>query len=452
MLLVAVALATTWQWIRDSGVPAASAHGSVVAVLPFKNNTADPMNDPIALGLTEGIANRLASLKSMRVLSLEESRDAARSAPDPVRAARTLGAGFVVDGELRRSGQSLDVDVSLVNVDGQRQPAGRYTGDVGQAFELHRRIAEGLTAALAQAGAVSSPVPPQPAPPTSNQQAFADYAQARLFLERPDVPLHLDHAIRLFQSAIAKDARFALAYAGLGQAYWAQYRETQQAEWTSKATAAILDALRIDPDQPEVRISLAIMYQGIGRPDAAQEELRKVIAAQPRNDDAHRLLAGISIDRGQWDDAVAELHQAIELRPNYWRNHSELGYASYRAGRLDDAIKAYQRVVELQPDSARGLHMLGTVYQSAGRTAEALDNYAKANAINPSAGTYSNIGTTHFWAGDYARAADAYQRAIALAPNQPDLHANLGDALLKLGQRTRAKASYRTAVQKYASS
>ena len=61
VLLVAVALATTWQWIRHSGVPAASAHGSVVAVLPFKNNTADPMNDPIALGLTEGIANRLAS-------------------------------------------------------------------------------------------------------------------------------------------------------------------------------------------------------------------------------------------------------------------------------------------------------------------------------------------------------------------------------------------------------
>ena len=277
--------------------------------------------------------------------------------------------------------------MSLVNVDGQRQAAGRYTGDVGQAFDLHRRIAEGLTAALAHAGAVSSPAPPQPAPPTSNQQAFADYAQARLFLERPDVPLHLDHAIRLFQSAIAKDARFALAYAGLGQAYWAQYRETQQAEWTSKATAAILDALRIDPDQPEVRISLAIMYQGIGRPDAAQDELRKVIAAQPRNDDAHRLLAGIHIDHGQWDDAVAELHQAIELRPNYWRNHSELGYAYYRAGRLDDAIKAYQRVVELQPDSARGFHMLGTVYQTAGRTAEALDNYAKANAINPSAGT-----------------------------------------------------------------
>ena len=174
------------------------------------------------------------------------------------------------------------------------------------------------------------------------------------------LPLHLDHAIRLFQSAIAKDARFALAYAGLGQAYWAQYRETQQAEWTSKATAAILDALRIDPDQPEVRISLAIMYQGIGRPDAAQEELRKVIAAQPRNDNAHRLLAGISSiavnGMMPWRNCIRQ--------SSYGRITGESQRAwvrVYRAGRLDDAIKAYQRVVELQPDSARGLHMLGTV-------------------------------------------------------------------------------------------
>jgi tetratricopeptide (TPR) repeat protein len=92
--------------------------------------------------------------------------------------------------------------------------------------------------------------------------------------------------------------------------------------------------------------------------------------------------------------------------------------------------------------------MLGTVYQSAGRLDDALANYAKANAINPSAGTYSNIGTIRFWARDYQQAADAYDHAISLSPNQPDLYANLGDAQQKLGQRAKARASYRTAVEK----
>ena len=444
----ALVVAGVWRWTRVSSLSVKPSPASVIAVLPFTNTTADPANDPIALGVTEAVANALGSVRSIRVLSLEDSRNAARGTTDAAGVARSLGAGFAIDGQLGRSGQTLDVAVSLVNADGHRQAAGAYTVDINEPFALYRQIAEGLAGVLAQVGAVPASTPPKPAPPTSNQQAFAEYAQARLFLERPDVPSHLDHAIRLFRSAIDKDPKFALVYAGLGQAYWAQYRETQQPEWTSKATATILDALRIDPDQPEVRISLAIMYQGLGRADAARDELRKVITLQPQNDDAHRLLAGIDIDAGRWDDAVAELHRAIELRPNYWRNHSELGYANYRAGRLDDAIGVYQRVVDLQPDSARGFHMLGTMYQSAGRTDEALANYAKANAINPSAGTYSNIGTIRFWAHDYRQAADAYGRAISLAPNQPDLYANLGDAQQKLGQRAKALASYRTAVDK----
>ena len=269
-----------------------------------------------------------------------------------------------------------------------------------------------------------------------------------MFLERPDVPLHLDHAIRLFQSAIGKDARFALAYAGLGQAYWAQYRETQQAEWTSKATAAILDALRIDPDQPEVRISLAIMYQGIGRPDAAQDELRKVIAAQPRNDDAHRLLAGIYIDHGQWDDAVAELHQAIELRPNYWRNHSELGTRTIGPAAWTTPSRRTSGSWSCSPTAradftcwVRCIRVRAVPRRRSTTMGRPMRSIPPPARTPISARSISGPATT-------PERADAYQRAIVLAPNQPDLHANLGDALSKLGQRTRARASYRTAVEK----
>ena len=446
--LVAGALllgAAGWYGSRGSSATAPPAGNGVFAVLPFENVTQDPSDDPIALGLTDAVADRVSSLESFRALSPDESRRAAAAAGDPAAVARSLGARFVVEGALRRAGPSLDVDVALVSADGERRSAGRYTGDISQTLHLHQRIAEGIVAALTDARAVAAPRPPKAAP-TSNQDAFAEYAQARLFLERPDVPQNVEHSIRLFQSAIARDHRFALAYAGLGQAYWAQYQHTKDALSTTKATTAILDALRIDPDRPEVRLSLAVMYQGLGRFDEAEQELRRVIAAQPWNDDPHRALAGVYIERSQWDQAVAELHQAIELRPNYWRNHSELGYAHYRAGRTDEAARAYQRVVDLQPDSALGFHMLGTVHQSAGRLPEALANYTRSNEIRPRWSTWSNIGTLHFWAGDYAKAAAAYEQAIALGSATPDLQANLGDALQKLGQRARARASYRIAV------
>jgi serine/threonine-protein kinase len=434
-----------WRWAQNTWFSPLAAHPATVGVLPLRNQTGSNDNDALALGLTEGVATRLSANKNVRVLSLDDSRQVAAAETDAARVARALGAAFVIDGQLTRKGQTLDVDVTLVRNDGHRTPAGRFSGDVTQLFALHRRVAEGVTAALAAEG-LSPNAARDVGPPTPNQEAFAEYSQARLFLERPDVPGSLDHAVRLFQSAIAKDNRFAQAHAGLGQAYWSLYQETKDPLWTAKATAAILDALRIDPDQPEVRISLAMMHQGMGRVPEAQEELRRVLAVQPSNDDAHRLLGGIHIDRSEWDLAIQELQRAIAIRPNYWRNHSELGFANFRAGRLDAAESAYLRVTQLQPDSARGFHMLGTVQQAAGKLPEAVASYEHANQIRPAASTSANLGTVLFWQRDYAGAAAVYEQAAKLAPNHPAQHANLGDALTKLGRPADAAKSFQRAV------
>ena len=248
---IALVIAATlgWQWLGTSNDAAVSAHGSVFAVLPFRSATADGLSSQIAVGLTEGLANRLSSLDSIRLLPVDDARQAAATAGDAALAAKALGARFVVDGDVRVAGASIDTTVTLVDAKGKRHDAGRYTGDAAQVFDLHQRIAQGVIAVLADADAVRAAAAPNPAP-TSNQQAFAEYAQARLFLERSDVAGNIDHAIGLFESAIQKDRRFALAYAGLGQACWAKYGQTGDAVWTIKAMTAIMDALRINDRQP----------------------------------------------------------------------------------------------------------------------------------------------------------------------------------------------------------
>jgi tetratricopeptide (TPR) repeat protein/TolB-like protein len=423
-----------------------SAHSSVIGVLPFRNGSGDASNDSLVAGLSDAVAKRLSSVRSLRVLPLDETREAWRGTKGSGSVALTLGAAFVVEGTVQRKGETLEVDMVLVGADGVRHEAGRYDGDVTQLFDLHRRVVEGVTAALSQQGAVGSGSAPALGPPTANADAFAEYAQARVFLERPDVRGSLKNAIDLLQAAIAKDNRFALAYAALGEAYWAQFRETNDASWTDKARAANLDALRIDPAQPEVRMALAVMYHGLGRRDEAREELRQVLALQPRNDNAHLLLSRIHADKGEWDAAAAEANAAIALRPNYWRNHAQLGDSLMRAGRLEAAIAAYRRLTQLQPDSDRGYQRLGTAQLAAGRIDDAMDSYQKANTIRESGATYSNIGTIHYWRGDYASAITAYEHAIALAPNRADLYANLGDVLRKTGQRARAADNYRRAI------
>jgi serine/threonine-protein kinase len=443
--IVLAALAGVLLWLQPWATPV-SAHSSVVAVLPFRNGSGDASNDPLVAGLSDAVAKRLGSVRSLRVLPLAETREAANGTKASGTVALALGAAFVVEGTLQRRGGALDVDIVLVGPDGQRRPAGRYSGDVTQLFELHRRVVEGVTAALSQEGAVAGGSAPQAGPPTSNADAFADYAQARVFLERPDNPGSLQHAIDLLHAAIAKDNRFALAHAALGEAYWAQFRETKDAAWTEKARAANLDALRIDPAQPEVRMALAVMYQGLGRIDEAREELRQVLALQPRSDNAHLLLSRIHADKGEWDAAASEASAAIALRPNYWRNHAQLGDTLMRAGRLDAAIAAYRRLTQLQPDSARGYQRLGNAQQAAGRIDDAIDSYQKANDIRESWAAYSNLGTIHYWRGENGKAIAAYERAIVLDPNQPDLYANLGDVLRKTGQNARAADNYRRAI------
>src|SRR5688572_25127329 len=138
-----------------------------------------------------------------------------------------LGANMLVDGRLQRSGDRLRITLSLL------EPGAKvvrwqnaYDGTFAEVFSLQREVADAVAGALslqsAPGGAAAE------APPTGSVEAYADYAQARTFLERPDVKDNLDRSITLFQGAIRKDPRFARAHAGLGEAYWRKHQLTRQ--------------------------------------------------------------------------------------------------------------------------------------------------------------------------------------------------------------------------------
>ena len=265
-------------------------------------------------------------------------------------------------------------------------------------------------------------------------------------MERPDVPGNVARAIETFQDAIRKDPKFALAHAGLGEAYWTQYQETKDEAAVTMARSEITEALRLDPDQPLTRFALARLYQGTGRPDEAIEELHRLLTLQPGNDDAHRVLGDILLSKGRNEEALDELSKAVELRPDYWENHRILGRAYYQLGRYRDAVRSLTRVTELQPDNSRGFQMLGAVYDKMGNDDQALVFYRRAIELNPDARAYSNLGTLYYRQGKFAEAAQAYSEAARLEPS-PAKHRNLGDLYARLGQAARAREQYQRAVE-----
>jgi len=327
-----------------------------------------------------------------------------------------------------------------------------FTAVVDDIFGLQRQLTDGLIGGLQGVGAVSGGLTARDRArlvdrPTSDVDAFANYAQGRSFLERPDVSGNLDRAGSLLQAAIERDPKFANAHAALGETYWAQYLRTRDQSWLSKARDETLEALRLDPDQAGVRYSLALIYNGTGRQPDAIDELHRAIALQPSADDAHRLLGEILSRTGEIDTAVRELRQAVDLRPSYWANHFSLGIALYNAGRYQEAVAPLERVTELQPDSTRGFQALGTVYHQSGDLAKALANYQRAIQISPTLGAYSNIGTIHFGRGEYAEAAAAYEHAIAIDPMSATARRNAADAYEAMGDTGRAADAFAKAVE-----
>lgn len=442
---IAVAVGVAVAVYRLRVPPPAPGARPIVAVLPLENLSGDASKDHIGIGIAETLTTDLARVPRITVVSRAAAVESRQRMRDPARIARDLGVTFVVDGGVQQSGDQVRVTLKLVKPDGSVAWGEVYEARFVDLFPLQRRLAETLTSAL-QVRPSAAELARFGRPPTQNVETLADYWRGRALLERPDVKDNVARAVDSFERAIQTDPRFALAHAGLAEAYWTQYQETKEPSWTTKAIEASHEALRLDPEQPQVRMALATVYQGTGRREAAVEELRRALALQPNNDDAHRALADVLFDQGQTDEAIAEVREAIGIRPGYWRHHLLLGFVHFQIGRYADAAAAFRRVTELQPDNARGFSNLGAVYQALGDTQNAMANYRRALELAPTANAYTNLGTIYRQERRHTEARHAFEEAIKLGPTPLRLR-YLGDALRRLGQRDEARASYLRAVE-----
>ena len=440
--VVLAALGGIGGWWKTQQARGAGGKRPVVAVFPLDNVGKDAADDYLGVGIADTLITRLAALPAVTVVSRSATLEQ-RGRPTAA-VARELGATYLVRGGVQRADHRLRVTLNLVRPDDSVAWGRDYEGSLDDVFALHRTAAESLSEAL-QLSLSQTDRERLARAPTSDTEAFEMYARARALLERPDVPGNVVRAIEMLKGATQRDPRFALAHAALGEGHWTRYQETKDEAEVVRAQDAITEALRLDPEQPLTRTALARLYQGIGRPNEAIEELRRVLALQPGSDDAHRLLGDLLLSQGQTEDGLAEMKKAIDLRPDYGENHRILGRSYYQLGRYSEAVRAFTRTTELQPDNPRGFQGLGAVYQAQGENALALANYRRANAIRPDGRAWFNIGTLLAVDGKLAEAVTALEEAIRLEPTALKLR-SLGDVYQRLSQPIKARESYERAI------
>ncbi|MBV9957799.1 MAG: tetratricopeptide repeat protein [Acidobacteria bacterium] len=429
--------------------PAAPAAPPTVLVLPLEAVGSSPETSFIGIGLAYSITTGLAKIRDLSVLSKSASAGRGAQAESDTRAyARSLGANILLEGEVMRSGQSLRVMVRLSDVESGRVIWGdQYSGDESELFKIQDTVCESIASALRVR--VSTDVRDRLAEPAAplNIEAFELYSKGRAFIERYDIEENIDFAVQLFEESLKLDEEFALAYAGLSEAYWRKYQATREQAWVARAIAAGDRALVLDPRQAQVHVSLGIVYYGTGKTEQAIEEFKSAIDLQPVSDVAYSWLGHCYTRQGLVEEAVASYRKAIELRPGYWENYNRLGICYYSFGRYQDAIEQFRRVITIQPDNHDGYNNLGGLYCLLGRYDDAVAMHLKAIRIHPAGTLYSNLGTDYFYLERYAEAAEAYEKAIELKPGNDIYHRNLGDAYLRLDKKAEAQEQFEQARQ-----
>jgi serine/threonine protein kinase/tetratricopeptide (TPR) repeat protein len=438
---------------RTSGLAAAMRSSAKMAsvpptilVLPLQSVGSDESSSYIGIGLAHAITTDLAKIKGLSVLSKSASAGRVDEAGIGVRElAKELGATILLEGEVMRAGQIIGVMARLTDAETGRVLWGaQYRGDSSDLFSIQDAVCESVAETLKLS--IPSEVRDEMAKPaTTNIEAFESYSRGRAFLERRDVRENIDFAIQMFEEALRLDRDFALAYAGLGEAYWQKYQITHDSAWVDGAVSASDHALVLDPNQAQVHISLGIVYYGTGKIDSAIEEFEVATELQPMSDDAHKWLGRCWQRKGDMERAVACFERAIQIRPGYWENYSRLGICLYFFGRYRDAAEQFRRVITIQPDSALGYNKLGGIYTLLGLYDEAVAMHKRAIEIYPNAASYTNLGTDYFYLGRNEDAISAYSAAIELDPRDHLLYRNLGDAYLRVGRRSEAEDQFRIA-------
>jgi serine/threonine protein kinase len=263
---------------------------------------------------------------------------------------------------------------------------------------------------VALAGMVTAALnlPPLAIPPV-NAAASQDYKSGMSYL-RWDSGLEV--ALQHFEKAVKEDPDSPLTFAGIAQARWLKFWDTNDPMWLEAAKEAERQAESRDPDSAAVHRIEGLLLNHEGMYRLAESEYSRAVQLEPGNSDGHRWLALTYRTDHQRDRAETEYREAIARDPDYYRAHQDLG-AFYAAGsQHSEAVKHLERAVQLAPNESGPHYALGLVYTYLGRYAEAETQLSMSIARRPTRAAMYDLAINQLYLGENRDAAGSITRAL----------------------------------------
>jgi protein kinase/serine/threonine-protein kinase len=327
-LVVVLCIFTSFRVPGHRGVPILPADAKSLAVLPFKNMSDNKDDEYFSDGVMEDILTQLCKIGDLKVISRTSVMKYKNTQKTIREIGEELGVASILEGSVRRSGNRVRIVGQLINARNDEHIwAETYDREVKDIFAIQGEVARTIATTL-QAKLSPKEISQLEKKATENIDAYTLYLKGRDFYNHYKKDDN-EKAIDLFKQALALDPLFALAYAGLGDAYGQRVERFHFGlVWLDSALAMSDRALEINPNIAEPYKSRGVVY----------------------------------FRRGQFQRALAEYHKAAEINPNYGPALANLGSIYWYTGRYDEALKWMKRSVAVNPTRASGYHSIGLVY------------------------------------------------------------------------------------------
>jgi TolB-like protein/Tfp pilus assembly protein PilF len=328
-----------------------------IAVLPFVDMSPNKDQEYFSDGVAEELLNLLAKIPQLRVISRSSAFSFKGKDVEIPEIARRLNVAHILEGSVRKAGNQVRITTQLIDARSDTHLwSETYDRPLDDIFAVQDEIAAAVVTQLKLKllGA-------RPKTQAADPRAYALYLQARQ-LSRKRTPEGFEQAIALYQQALAIDASYAPAWAGLAESYRRQAGNGARPydESARLARDAAERALSIDPDFAPAHAQLGriAMYYDRDLASAARH-LEHALALEPANTDVIASAAVLLSDLGRLDTAIAFDEYVLARDPVNSVAYSNLGFFYLNAGRLDESIASSRNASSLSPGYASAQFNVG---------------------------------------------------------------------------------------------
>ena len=393
-----------------------------IAVLPFTNMSNDPEQEYFSDGISEEIINTLGQVANLKVTGRTSSFTFKGKNEDMRSIGEKLNVNTLLEGSVRSSGNRVRITAQLIDVqNGYYLWSEKYDRVLNDVFEVQDEIAKKIVEML-QITLDGKLVETKSREQTQNVEAYQLYLKGRSLIYKRGK--FVFEAIPLFEKALAIDPAYALAYAGLADAYSiiCYYGLLNPKDIWPKAIENAKQAMQFGPDLAEsLNCNAVISLTHEWNWDKARKQFLQALELNPGYEQA-RIWYGLYYLQyvcAMHNEAIHNMRLALDTHPLSHYSNSTLAISLLVAGQINESIEKAKKGVELEPDAYFAVGVLALAY-------EGNNQFEEAEKLLEKALTISNY---HSWAlcmrvvvytqwGKKEKAIEDYQELLSKSAKQ----------------------------------